>query len=145
MIFWWALIVLCASWVAFTYVGYPAILMLLARVSPRPTHAADFSPPMSLIIAVHNGEATLERKLDATLALEYGGSVEIIVASDGSTDGTHEIAASFAERGVRLVQLDARRGKEAAQAAAIATATGEVLVFTDLSAELDPGALAAIV
>jgi cellulose synthase/poly-beta-1,6-N-acetylglucosamine synthase-like glycosyltransferase len=145
MIFWWALIILCAGWVAFTYVGYPVILMLLARVSPRQTQVGDFSPPLSVIIAVHNGEAALQKKLEATLALEYAGSVEIIVASDGSTDGTHEIAEAFAERGVRRVQLDSREGKESAQAAAIAVATGDILVFTDLTAELDPGALAAVV
>jgi cellulose synthase/poly-beta-1,6-N-acetylglucosamine synthase-like glycosyltransferase len=143
--FWWAVVILCAGWVAFTYVGYPVILMLFARVSPRRTHPGDFSPPLSLIIAVHNGEAALKQKLEASLALEYAGPVEIIVASDGSTDATHRIAESFAERGVQLVRLPERGGKEAAQAAAIAAATGDILVFTDVSAELDPGALAAIV
>jgi cellulose synthase/poly-beta-1,6-N-acetylglucosamine synthase-like glycosyltransferase len=145
MIFLWTVIILSAGWVGFTYVGYPAILMLLARISPRPTHGGEFSPPISVIIAVHNGESTLQKKLEATLALEYPNSVEIIVASDGSTDRTNQIADEFRERGVSLVALDARGGKESAQAAAIATAHGEVLVFTDVSAELDPGALAAIV
>jgi len=145
VILWWALIVVSAGWVGFTYVGYPLILALLSRVSPRPTHAADFSPPLSVIVAVYNGEAHLQKKLEATLALDYPGSVEILVASDGSTDGTDEIARSFAGRGVQLVRLDARGGKESAQAAAIAAATGDVLVFTDVTAELDPGALTAIV
>ncbi len=145
MILCWALIILSASWVAFTYVGYPVILILLARISPRQTRVGDFSPPVSVIIAVYNGEATLRKKLDATLALAYLGSVEILVASDGSSDGTHEIARAFADRGVRLVELDTRRGKESAQAAAIAAATGDILVFTDVTAELDPQALAAIV
>ena len=145
MIFWWALIVLSASWVAFTYVGYPLILMLLARVSPRPMDVGDFAPPLSVIIAVHNGEAALRKKLEATLALEYKGSVEIIVADDGSTDGTRKIAEAFDARGVRLVRLDTRGGKESAQAAAISAATGEILVFTDVTAELDPGALVAVV
>ncbi len=113
--------------------------MLMARLSPHPVIRADISPPLSLIIAVYNGEKFLRQKL------EYAGALEIIVASDGSTDGTDTIAESFAELGVRLVALDSRAGKEAAQAAAIAKATGEILVFTDVSAELEPEALAAIV
>lgn len=145
MIVWWALIVLSATWVGFTYVGYPLILLVLARVSPREVRRGDASQPVSVVMAVHNGGAALREKLEATLALEYGGALEIIVASDGSTDGTAEIATSFADRGVRLIELPTRGGKEAAQAAAIRVATGDILVFTDVTAELAPGALAAIV
>jgi cellulose synthase/poly-beta-1,6-N-acetylglucosamine synthase-like glycosyltransferase len=141
----WTLIVLSAAWVAFAYAGYPLALMVLARLSPMPVHRADITPPLSVIIAVYNGEKVLREKLEATLALQYEGEVEILVASDGSTDGTHEIAESFEERGVRLVPLESRGGKEAAQAAAIAQARGEILVFTDVTAELEPNALSAIV
>lgn len=141
----WTLIALGLAWVGYAYVGYPLALALLARLSPRPVQRGDIAPPISVVIAVYNGEATLARKLEATLALDYPGRVEILVASDGSTDATNRIAESFASRGVVLVALDARRGKEAAQAAAIAKARGEILVFTDVTAELAPGALAAIV
>lgn len=140
-----ALIGVGLAWVGFAYVGYPLALALLARFSPRPVAKADIAPPLSIVIAVYNGERALEQKLESTLALEYPGSREILVASDGSTDATNAIAARFAARGVELVALDARRGKESAQAAAIAKARGEILVFTDVTAELDPGALKAIV
>ncbi|MBK7947555.1 MAG: glycosyltransferase [Deltaproteobacteria bacterium] len=141
----WTLIVLSLGWVGFTYVGYPLILALLARFSPRPVMRADIAPSLSVVVAVHNGEHALAHKLESTLALDYAGELEILVASDGSTDGTNRIAEGFASRGVQLVALDARRGKEAAQAAAIAKARGEILVFTDVTAELEPTALAAIV
>ena len=118
MILCWVLISLSASWVAFTYVGYPVILALLSRLSPRHIQPGDFSPPLSVIIAVYNGETSLLQKLEATLALEYPGSVEILVASDGSNDGTCEIARAFGDRGVHLVELESRGGKESAQAAA---------------------------
>ena len=98
----WTLIVLSAAWVTFAYAGYPLALMLMARLSPRPVSRADISPPLSLIVAVYNGEKVLRQTREATLALEYAGALEIIVASDGSTDGTDTIAESFAERGVRL-------------------------------------------
>jgi cellulose synthase/poly-beta-1,6-N-acetylglucosamine synthase-like glycosyltransferase len=142
---WWTLILLSGSWVAFAYLGYPLLLWLLARLSPRAVRAGDARPALSVIIAVHNGEAVLRAKLEATLALAYPGPVEVIVASDGSTDGTVAIAESLAHRGVRLVCNPERRGKEAAQAAAIEQARGEILVFTDVTAQLDPDALREIV
>lgn len=141
----WILIVLSSGWIFFTYVGYPLILMGLARFYRRPIQRADRFPPASLIIAVHNGERFLEKKLEASLALDYPGPLEILVASDASTDASHRIASTFGPRGVRLVALESRGGKEAAQAAAIAVSTGEILIFSDVTAELEPGALRAIV
>ncbi len=55
----WTLIVVSAAWVAFAYAGYPLALVLMARLSPRPVNRADISPPLSLIIAVFNGEKVL--------------------------------------------------------------------------------------
>jgi len=105
----------------------------------------DVFPDLSVIIAVHNGEAVLHRKLETTLGLEYPRHFEVIVASDASTDGTDAIAESMADRGVRLVRNPERLGKEAAQAAAIARAEGEVLVFTDLASQLEHDALRQLV
>ena len=69
----------------------------------------------------------------------------MIVASDGSTDGTDAIADSLAHRGVRLVRNAEQLGKEAVHAAAIERAGGDILVFTDVTAELEPDALLQIV
>lgn len=135
-------------WLAFSYLGYPLLLEALRRLAPRAPlvrGGPDFAPPLSVVIAVHNGARELARKLENTLAQAYPGRRQILVSSDGSTDATEAIARSFAPRGVTLVQSAERRGKEAAQAAAIAHATGEILVFTDVSAEIEPGALRAIV
>ena len=139
------LIALAAAWLGFAYLGYPLGLLLLARLSPRPVRRGDVAPEVSVIVAVHNGEGELRQKLEATLALEYPRRFEVLVASDGSTDRTDAIAGALAERGVRLVRNAERLGKEAAQAAAIREARGEVLVFTDLSAELEPDALRQLV
>ena len=142
------LIVLSTAWFAFGYVGYPIALWLLRSLAPRrsaATPAASSQPSVSVIVAVHNGEHELTRKLEDTLAQAYTGRLEVIVASDGSTDHTDAIAESFALRGVRLVSRTERRGKEAAQAAAIGEAKGDVLVLTDVSALLEPGAIEAIV
>ncbi len=137
----WTGIAIGLAWLAFAYLGYPALLWLLARVAGRPVATADAYPALSVIIAVHNGQSALARKLEQTLALRYPGPREVIVASDGSSDATDEIATSFAERGVLLVRNAPRGGKEAAQARAIAEAKGEVLVFTDVTAEIEPDGL----
>lgn len=154
----WIVIAFSLLWAAFPYTGYPLLLWLLARLAPRAIRSADVFPPISVVIAVHNGEASLRRKLAATLALRYPADpgpepgpiherprVEVIVASDGSTDASDEIARSFADRGVVLVRTGQRVGKEAAQAAAIARAGGDILIFTDVTAELSPDALRQIV
>ena len=128
----------CLAWVAFAYAGYPLALWLLRAVSPRPLRREDRFPPISVILAVHNGERALAHKLEATLAQDYPGRVQVIVSSDGSTDGSAAIATSYAARGVLLLNHLERQGKEAAQARAI-------LVFTDVTSELEPGALRALV
>lgn len=142
----WLAIGLGLGWLGFAYVGYPLLLLVLSRLSPRevayPTAEA---PELSVIVAVHDGAERLAGKLDETLGLSYARPFEVIVASDGSTDATEEIARSFETRGVRLVALATREGKEAAQAAGISAARGEVLVFTDLGARLEPDALLEIV
>ena len=145
MIFAWIVLVASAAWVGFAYIGYPVLLALLARLSPRPIRRADAAPSLTVVIAVHNGARQLARKLEDTLALSYPRPFEVIVASDGSTDDTDDVARAMAARGVRLVRNEPRQGKEAAQAAAIATAHTDVLVFTDLTAVLSPDALIAIV
>jgi cellulose synthase/poly-beta-1,6-N-acetylglucosamine synthase-like glycosyltransferase len=142
---WGLAIALSLTWVAFAHAGYQLLVWLLSRVSPRPIQRGTACPPLSVIIAVHNAERELREKLADTLALEYSGPREVIVASDGSTDASDDIARSFADRGVILVCLSERRGKEAAQANAIDGASGEILVFTDVGAKLEPEALRHIV
>jgi len=133
------------AWLGFGYLGYPLLAMLLARWSPREVRSGDIQPPLTMIIAVHNGERELRAKLEAVLALDYPSPIEVIVASDGSTDGTDAIAREFEQRGVRLIRSEGRRGKEAAQANAIRHASGEILAFSDLGAELASDALREIV
>jgi hypothetical protein len=141
----WVVIVLSAGWVTYAYAGYPLLLLALRWLAPRPIRRGDALPSLSIVIAVHNGARELRTKLTQTLALEYPGEREILVSSDGSTDETEAVAREFEGQGVALVANPERRGKEAAQAAAIARARGEVLVFTDVSATLEPGALRALV
>lgn len=127
MVFW-----LGAAALIYTYVGYPLLLVLISRLRPRIVRRAEFTPTVSVIITAYNEERALAAKLENTLALDYPQElVEIIVASDCSTDHTDEIAAEFAARGVRLHRQSERLGKTAAQNAAVEQARGETVLFSD--------------
>ncbi len=119
----------------YSYFLYPAILLVLPRGRQRaaaPLSQQAFEPTVTVILPAFNEEARIADKLDNTLALDYPGQkLQIIVASDASTDRTDDIVASYADRGVTLLRSSARRGKEYAIARAVEQASGELVVFSD--------------
>src|ERR1051325_2915040 len=137
LIFW-----LSAAALAYTYVGYPLLVAAFARLRPRPVRRAPLEPNVTVIITAYNEQRDLAAKLENTLALDYPkDKLEVIVASDCSNDRTDEIARSFAARGVRLHRQPTRRGKTAAQNAAVALARGEVILFSDATTMYQPDVL----
>jgi cellulose synthase/poly-beta-1,6-N-acetylglucosamine synthase-like glycosyltransferase len=120
------------------------ILAVRAFLWPRLYRASDITPRVSLIIAAHNEAANIGAKLENALALEYPPeNLEIIVASDGSTDGTDEIVRRFFDQRVKLLSLP-RRGKAAALNAAVASTSSDVLVFSDANSMFDRRAVRAL-
>lgn len=117
----------------YTYVGYPLLLLVVSRLRPRVVKRDPaLTPTISVVITAYNEERDLAAKLDNTLALDYDpAKLEVIVASDCSSDRTDEIARSFASRGVKLHRQAERLGKTAAQNAAVEKAAGEIVVFSD--------------
>ena len=131
----------------FSYFIYPVILKFLPdrqkTVSSSESKQESF---ITLIITAHNEEKRIREKLDNTVKIDYPTELlEIIVASDCSTDQTDEIVASYAQQGVRLVRADERKGKEYAQLCAIREARGDILVFSDVATKIEPGALHLLV
>jgi len=127
------------------YVGYPFLLTALSRVWHRPVAKAPFSPRVSVLIAAHNEEASIEATVRNKLELDYpAGLREVIVVSDGSEDGTDNIVRRFEGQGVRLLVQNPRQGKTAALNWAVREATGEILVFSDANSMYRPDALKAI-
>ena len=121
--------------IGWVYVGYPLVLYAVMRLRRRPVRKGAIEPRVSMIISAYNEEQSIGQKLRDTLALDYPADrLEIIVASDGSTDRTDEIVREFAPR-VRLVRVEGRTGKTIAQNAAVAVATGDILVFSDVTSE----------
>jgi glycosyltransferase involved in cell wall biosynthesis len=140
-LFWLAVLFLL-----YTLAGYPLALWVLSRFRNHPHARNAITPSVSIIVAAHNEAGSIANKIRNSLALTYPPDrCEIIVASDGSQDSTAEIVRSFSNRGVRLIEIPERRGKQFAQLQGRNAARGEILVFTDVGVELDSGALQAIV
>lgn len=124
---------------------YPALVVLLARLRPRPWQTGPIEGHIAHVITVHNEQGKMRAKLENALALRVppGCTLETIVASDGSTDATDPIVREYEPRGVRLVACP-RRGKEYAQLEAIASTKAPCIVFSDAAATIEPDALAPI-
>jgi cellulose synthase/poly-beta-1,6-N-acetylglucosamine synthase-like glycosyltransferase len=134
-----------AAALLYAYAGYPVLVWAVARLRPRPVRRAPFEPSVTVLITAYNEERDLAAKLENTLALDYDpAKLEILVASDCSTDRTDEIARSFEARGVRLHRQAERLGKTAAQNAAVLLARGEVVLFSDATTLYRPDVLRAI-
>ena len=132
---------------AWTHVGYPAAAALAARVRGRPVRKGGGTPRVSVIVAAHDEEDVIERRLENLLGLDYPEDlVEILVASDASSDRTDELVEAVAAREprVRLVRAP-RGGKVAAQNLAVREADGEVLAFSDANATWAAPALRKLV
>jgi cellulose synthase/poly-beta-1,6-N-acetylglucosamine synthase-like glycosyltransferase len=133
---------------AYTYVVFPLIVVLRSRAVPAraPASTERFTPSVTIIIAAHNEAQTIGRKLTSLRALLYPSHLlQIIVASDGSTDGTPEAVREFGREAVIRVLDLPRVGKAAALNAAAREADGQVLVFTDANSIFEPDTLRNLV
>ncbi len=140
----------------YTAIGYPILVAALSHLRARPV--AKSTPPseaelpsVTMIITAYNEEAAIRAKIDNSFALDYPmDKFEIIVVSDCSSDKTDEIVCHHPRSGadwgqVALHRLPARGGKTAAQNAAVERARGEILLFSDATADYDEGVLRAII
>lgn len=137
---------ICIGTLFYTYAGYPALVWVWARLLPWPHRMAPAEPRITVVVAAHNEAAGIEARLENLLALEYPlEHMEIVVASDGSTDATVERAKKFCNHGVRIVEFESRRGKPAVLNALVPEARGNIVVFADARQQFDPGAVRALV
>ncbi|MHC4181000.1 MAG: glycosyltransferase, partial [Planctomycetota bacterium] len=129
------------------YVGYPITLALVARWRrAQPIRRGEATPTVTLIISAYNEAEVIRSKLENVLALDYPENrIEIVLASDGSTDATAEIARELAPRGVVLHHYETNRGKNAVLNDTVPLARGELIVFTDANGMYRPDALRKLV
>jgi GT2 family glycosyltransferase len=129
----------------YSLVAFPAVVLARGMLRRREPHARPIEPRVSIVVAARNEEAVIGNKMENLLALDYPPAcLEVIVASDGSTDRTNAILERYADRGVHLLALP-RLGKAAMLNAAVEAASGEILVFTDANSEFVPGAVRELV
>ncbi len=135
----------CLGALVWTHAAYPAAAAGLARLAGRDVRRGAIEPSVSVIVAAHDEEAVIARRLENLLALDYPAEkLELVVASDASTDRTDELVRSFAGRGVRLLACE-RGGKVAAQDRAVRETSGEIVAFSDANATWAPDALRTLV
>ena len=116
----------------YVYAGYPLLVYLVSRLFPKPINRAQFEPCVTVLITAYNEENDIRAKLENTLKISYPKEkLEILVASDGSTDRTDEIVKEFSTRGVKLFRQEGRKGKTFTQNKAVEQASGEIILFSD--------------
>jgi len=135
--------------VVYPYLIYPVVLWVCSRAFGRhgrpPTPTPDQWPRVSILIAAHNEEKLMGARIENALATDYPKDrLEIVIASDASTDGTVRIIEQYAHREVRCLAFTERRGKATSLRAATETLTGDIVVLSDANSFLRPGAVKAM-
>jgi cellulose synthase/poly-beta-1,6-N-acetylglucosamine synthase-like glycosyltransferase len=136
-----------AFWIAlaalvWTHAGYPATAALLSRARRQVVRKDEYKPTVAVIVAAHNEEAVIERRVENLRGLDYPGEkLEILVTSDASTDRTEDLAQAAGARVVR----NPRGGKVAAQNRAVRETESEIVAFSDANATWAPDALTMLV
>ena len=130
---------------AWTHVGYPLAAAALTRVRSRAVAKDEVTPTVTLIVPAHDEEDVIGSRVENLLELDYPEDrLQVVVASDGSTDRTDEIVSSYDHGRVRLLPCD-RAGKLPALNRAVRETESEVLAFGDANATWAPDALRKLV
>ncbi len=149
MTLWLAVLAACIGVALYAYFVYPALLWLLAKVRSAPP-VVDAEPPewprISITLPSYNAQDTLRPVLEALVAVDYPADRrQILVVSDGSTDGTDDLIREFAPHGVELLRVEGRLGKTEVENRAFGALTGEIIVNTDSSVTVRPDAIKKLV
>jgi cellulose synthase/poly-beta-1,6-N-acetylglucosamine synthase-like glycosyltransferase len=139
VIFWTAV-----GLILFTYFAFPALIFLRGWLRPRPIRANDETPTVTVLIAAYNEAANIGDRIENLCQQDYPPDrMEILIASDGSTDATDHVVKQIDDPRVRLLSFP-RQGKGLTLNQSAPTASGEILVFSDANTVFDRGALRAL-
>lgn len=131
--------------VIYTYLGYPVIIIALGKwFQKKRVQTLSSLPAVSWVVPSYNEETIIKEKIEGLLTLDYPkDKLEIIVITDGSTDATPSIAASYDQ--VKVLHSPERKGKSAAENRAMKFVSGEIVVFNDANTIVGKGALKELV
>ncbi len=138
----------CASaWLLYQFIGYPALLRCFGRSRRlRPVVGDEHCPRISVLIAARNEEKDIAWKLRETMNWDYPADrLQVLVASDASTDRTDEIVKSIEDSRVQLIRMEPRGGKVRALNRLVESSSGEILFFTDANSHIAPSCLRRMV
>lgn len=155
-LFWQAVVWLCMGMLGYTYLGYPLLMYLLAklrRLRQQPAPAATLPdtnhqdwPLVSFLIPAYNEQSIIRQKVENTLNLDYPKDrLHITVVSDGSTDQTNDMLASYGPNEIQFISLPKRQGKTTVLNQTIPRLPGEIIALSDASGLLRPDALKKLV
>jgi len=117
---------------AYTYFGYPVLLYIWCLLSPNPVKQDDVTPSVTMLICAHNEEEVIEQKIRNSLDLDYPAEMlRIVIASDGSTDRTVEIARQFKNERLEIIEYPNRCGKIGVINKTVPSLSGDILLFSD--------------
>lgn len=143
LLFWFSLAAL-----GYTFLGYPMLIGLLAKVAGRPpAKSPPAQPPLvSVVLVAFNEEDRILPRVANLLAASYPADrLEVLVVTDGSTDGTVAKLRALAELRVRVLAREQRSGKSACLNAAIPQARGEIVVLCDARQRFAPHTISELV
>jgi len=137
----------------YAYAGYPLLLWILSRTAGAAARASAAStiestawPLVSISVAAYNEEAQIRELIKSLLSIDYPRDrLQILITSDGSTDATDAIVTEYADQGIELLRMSERGGKTKAENAASEHLRGEIVVNTDASTRISPGALKPLI
>jgi cellulose synthase/poly-beta-1,6-N-acetylglucosamine synthase-like glycosyltransferase len=136
---------LCLVALAYIYVGYPLLVWIVSWVCRARLDREPWTKPISVVVVACNEATRLRQKIESILASDCAGQIiEVLVGSDGSTDGTAHAVLTYEDPRVRLVDFEERRGKPACLNDLVPQCRSEVVVLTDARQELDPTAISRL-
>lgn len=139
-------LVLSFSFLAYIFIGYPAIIFGMSRIFGKPVKKGVFLPNVTIVIPTFNEESVIEEKIENTLSLGYPKEkLQILICDDFSNDKTREIVKSYSDKGVLLSESLVRAGKIGGLNRAISLATGEIFVISDADILADTHTLQALI
>lgn len=136
----------CAALLLYTWLGYGFLVWLVAKLRPIRVFKAPITPLVTIIVAARNEQENIRARIEDLLLLNYPrDKIQIIIASDGSTDRTADLVRECSDERVLLLEFPKSRGRAAVHNDAVAAASGQILVFTDAATRFDRDFVAELV
>lgn len=136
--------ILSVALIGYAYAGYPVLVWLLAKVRGRPVQRIAAPPrAVSVIVAAYNEASHIERRAKELIEClsRQAPESEVIIVSDGSTDGTDRVAREIGHPQIRVIQQPRNMGKAVALNTGVAAARNPIIIFADARQRWDPGAI----